>query len=69
MEPDEKQNEIWRKITGSTKPASFNGLCAAMAMPVYLERLAEQHQRAGNTQAATEFRLEADRVRRIIAQA
>lgn len=66
MEPTEKQNKLWQEISGSTEKTSYNLFIAAMAMPEYLDRLAEAHAKLGNTDQATIFQTEAKRVRDIV---
>ena len=67
-EPNDKQRKIWREVSGSSRKASFNSLVATMAMPTYLERLAQAHERKGNREATETYRDEANRVKTIIEQ-
>lgn len=68
MEPDDAQNQIWREISGSSEKVSFNSFVGAMAMPGYLERLADAHERIGDVEQADVFRTEAKRIKDIIAR-
>lgn len=68
MEPTQTQKQIWQEVSGSTQDGSFNAFVATMAMPTYLERLAEAQVKVGNTQAANTFRQEVQRVKAVIAK-
>lgn len=68
MEPTKEAQAIWREVTGSTAKTSFNGFVATMAIPTYLDRLAEAQTRKGNRPAAQAYRQEAQRARDVIAR-
>lgn len=68
MEPDQTQNRIWHEVSGSSKDTSFNMVVATMAMPTYLDRLAEAQARKGNQDAADKYKAEGQRVKEIIAK-
>ncbi|GEM_PF-2570911 len=65
-DPSRKESEIWRKISGSSKKASYNMMIAAYAAADYLEKLAFRQDELGDADAAREFRAEALRVRAIL---
>lgn len=68
LEPGPIQDKIWQEVSGSTQKSSFNTFVATMAMPAYLDRLAEAHVKLGNNEAANTYRQEAQRVKTVIAK-
>lgn len=66
MEPTADQRQIWQEVSGSSQDASFNAYVATMAMPIYLDRLAQAHAKLGNAAEAQTFRQEVQRVQAVI---
>ncbi|MDE2590806.1 MAG: hypothetical protein KGL95_14220, partial [Patescibacteria group bacterium] len=58
----------WQDASGSTTTGSYNMFAVIMAMPRYLERLAQTFERKGNNAVAMQYRQEARRVQRIIEE-
>lgn len=68
-DPDIRQQELVREVTGSSKAStygSYNIFVATMAAPTYFERLAQMHSQKGNSQESDLLRKEAERIGIII---
>jgi hypothetical protein len=61
-----QESAVWKKVAGSTQPASYNILMATMAIPDYLDRIAAAHLKKDDRENARVFANEAARVRQEI---
>ena len=65
-EPSERDQRMWQEISGSTNPASYNIVVATKAMPDYLLKVGNAHERKGDSTTAKKFYDEASRTKEII---
>lgn len=63
QEPDTAEVEYWQRVSGSSRPGSYNAVVAARIAPDVLDRLADAHRAAGDQASADAFGREAERVR------
>jgi|GEM_PF-2611577 len=66
LEPDERQNQIWQAVSGSSEKCSYNGYIASMVAPAFLRKLASTHRKRGNIEDARRFEDEAIRIEGIV---
>jgi hypothetical protein len=67
-EPNEKDVELWQKVSGSSEKASYNTVVASKVVPHFLRRLAESNLKVGDKKSADIFTKEADRVSKLIEE-